>query len=140
MLHFTQICQKYVAGAVDASFYTNMGTLLLALQSWAILIGCLIFFGLGSMTLNYVLYRSKLVPRWLSAWGFIGAALAFIYGLLGIFGVGMGFDFGNDILFMLASPYALLGVPIHVQEMVLAVWLVVKGFNLESITPDLQNN
>jgi hypothetical protein len=129
LLVMLTVSQNYVAGAVDASFYTNIGTLLLALQSWAILIGCLIFFGLGSMTLNYVLYRSKLVPRWLSAWGFIGATLAFIYGLLGIYGVGMGFDFGNDILFMMASPYAILGIPIHVQEMVFAVWLIFKGFN-----------
>jgi hypothetical protein len=135
LLVMLTVSQKYV-GAVDASFYTTMGTLLLALQSWAILIGCLIFFGLGSMTLNYVLYQSNLVPRWLSAWGFIGAALAFIYGLLGIYGVGMGFDFGNDILFMAASPYAILGVPIHVQEMVFAAWLIVKGFNPSAITSE----
>jgi len=138
LLVMLTVSQKYVAGAVDASFYTNIGTLLLALQSWAILIGCLIFFGLGSMTLNYVLYQTKLVPRWLSAWGFIGAALAIIYALLGIFGVGMGFNFGNDILFMLASPFAILGVPIHVQEMVFAVWIIVKGFNSESIVSTLK--
>jgi hypothetical protein len=94
LLVMLTVSQKYV-GAVDASFYTTIGTLLLALQSWAVLIGCLIFFGLGSMALNYVLYRSKLVPRWLSAWGFIGATLALIYGLIGIYGVGMGFDFGE---------------------------------------------
>jgi hypothetical protein len=93
-----------------------------------------------SIALNYVLYQSKLVPRWLSAWGFIGASLEVIYGLLGIFGVGMGFDFGNDILFMVASPYAVLGVPIHLQEMVFAVWLIVKGFNHSAIAPYLQNN
>lgn len=139
LLVMLTVSQKYVAGAVDASFYTTMGTLLLALQSWAVLIGCLIFFGLGSMALNYVLYRSKLVPRWLSAWGFIGAILAALYGLLGIFGVGMGFDFGNDILFMLASPYAILGVPIHLQEMVFAVWLIFKGFNPESIQISSKN-
>ncbi len=133
LLVMLTVSQKYAAGAVDASFYPALGTLLLALQSWAVLIGCLIFFGLGSMALNYVLYQSKLVPRWLSAWGFIGAALAVIYGLLGIFGVGMGFDFGNDILFMLASPYAVLGVPIHLQEMVFAIWLIVKGFNSSAI-------
>jgi hypothetical protein len=140
LLVMLSVSQKYVAGAVDASFYTAIGTLLFALQSWAILIGCLIFYGLGSLTLNYVLYKSKLVPRWLSLWGFIGAALAVLYGLRGIFGVCMGYDFGNDILFMLASPYAILGVPIHVQEMVFAIWLIVKGFNPESIARGLQNN
>ena len=101
-------------------------TLLLALQNWAGLLGTLIFFGIGSMTLNYVLYQSKLIPQWLSLWGFIGAALALLYGLVGIFGLGMG----------LTSPYALLAIPIAVQEMVFAVWLIVKGFNPSALAPD----
>lgn len=123
LLIMLTVSQKYVAGAVDASYYQVLGTLLLALQDWAILLGTLIFFGLGSMTLNYVLYQSKLIPRWLSLWGFIGAALVILYGLLGIFGLGMG----------LTSPFALLAMPIAAQEMVFAVWLIVKGFNTSVI-------
>ena len=123
LLIMLTVSQKYVAGAVDASYYSTLGTLLLALQEWAVLIGTLIFFGLGSLTLNYVLYQSKLVPRWLSAWGLIGAVLVFLYGLLGIFGVGMG----------LTSPFALLAMPIAAQEMVFAVWLIFKGFNPSAI-------
>lgn len=87
------------------------------------LIGTLIFFGLGSLALNYVLYQSKLVPRWLSAWGLIGTVLVFLYGLLGIFGVGIGLN----------SPFALLAMPIAAQEMVFAVWLIFKGFNPSAI-------
>ena len=123
LLLMLTVSQKYVAGAVDASYYSTLGTLLLALQEWAVLIGTLIFFGLGSLALNYVLYQSKLVPRWLSAWGLIGAVLVFLYGLLGIFGVGIG----------LTSPFALLAMPIAAQEMVFAVWLIFKGFNLSAI-------
>ena len=69
LLIILTVSQKYVAGAVDASYYQVLGTLLLALQNWAVLLGTLIFFGLGSLTLNYVLYQSKLIPRWLSALG-----------------------------------------------------------------------
>jgi hypothetical protein len=123
LLIILTVSQKYVAGAVDASYYSVLGTLLSALQDWAVLIGTLIFFGLGSMTLNCVLYQSKLVPRWLSAWGFIGAALTVVYGLIGIFGVGTG----------LTSPYAIMAIPILVQEMVFAVWLIIKGFNPSAI-------
>ena len=130
LLVMLTVSQKYVAGAVDASYYSVLGTLLVALQTWAVLIGTLIFFGLGSMTLNFILYQSKLIPRWLSIWGFIGASLAVIYGLLGIFGVGMD----------LTSPYAILAMPILVQEMVFAVWLIVKGFNPESIVSGSANN
>lgn len=126
LLIMLTISQKYVAGAVNASYYQALGTLLLALKDWAVLIGTLIFFGLGSMILNYVLYQSKLVPRWLSVWGLIGAVLVFIYGLLGIFGLEMG----------LTSPYALLAMPIAAQEMVFAVWLILKGFNSSVIASD----
>jgi hypothetical protein len=73
----------------------------------------------GSVTLNYVLHRSRLVPRWLSVWGLISAPLVFVYGLLGIFGAGTG----------LGSPYMLLAMPLALQEMVFAVWLIAKGLN-----------
>jgi hypothetical protein len=126
LLIILTLSQKYAAGAVDASYYQVLGTLMIALRDWAVLMGTLIFFGLGSLILNYVLYQSKLIPRWLSIWGFIGAALALLYGLLGVFGVGIG----------LTSPFALLAMPIAVQEMVFAVWLIVKGFNQSAIHND----
>jgi hypothetical protein len=124
LLIILTVSQKYVAGTVDASYYQSLGILLHALQDWSVLIGTLIFFGLGSMTLNYVLYQSNLIPRWLSVWGLIGAVLTLLYGSLGIFGLGMGLN----------SPFALLAIPIAVQEMVFAVWLIVKGFNKYAIT------
>jgi hypothetical protein len=115
LLIMLTVSQNSVAGSPDPV----LGAALLALHDWSVLIGTLIFAGLGSMTLNYVLYRSGLVPRWLSLWGIIGAVLVFSYGLLGVFGVDTG----------LGSPFMLLAMPIALQEMVFAVWLIVRGFN-----------
>jgi predicted Abi (CAAX) family protease len=81
--------------------------------------------GLGSLTLNYLLYQSKLVPRFLSVWGLIGAALVLLYGLLNLFSL--------DPLNMLSSILTILTLPIAAQEMVFAVWLIVKGFNPAAI-------
>jgi len=53
-----------------------------------------------------------------------------LYGILGLFGL------STDI----TSPSTFLALPIAVQEMVFAVWLIVKGFNPSAIAPDLQNN
>lgn len=103
-----------------------VGTALLALHHWSVLIGTLIFFALGCLTLNYVLYRSRLVPRWLSLWGIVGAVLVFSYGLLGVFGVDTG----------LGSPFMALAMPIALQEMVFAVWLIAKGFNRPAVQLD----
>jgi hypothetical protein len=105
--------------AVSTQADPVLGTALLALHDWSILIGTLIFAGLGSLILNSVLYRARLVPRWLSIWGIVGAVLVFGYGLLGIFGVETG----------LGSAYMLLAMPIALQEMVFAVWLIGKGFD-----------
>jgi hypothetical protein len=113
------LSQEYVSGAFNASYFLPLGNLLLALRDWAIWIGTLMFFGLGSLTLNYLLYQSKLVPRFLSVWGLIGAALVLIYGLLGLFGLKPD---------MISSILTILALPIAVQEMVFAIWIIVKGF------------
>jgi hypothetical protein len=67
-----------------------------------------------------LLYQKKLIPRWLSVWGFIGAALAFSMYIFQVFSFN-----STDLLF----------IPIAVQEMVFAVWLIVKGFSPPAIVP-----
>ena len=117
LLSLLTLSQEFVAGALDATYYQPSGALLIALHDWSFIIGTMIFLGLGGLCLNYLLYQSKLVPRWLSVWGLIGAALILLYGLLSLFGLDPG----------------LLAPPIAVQEMVFAVWLIVKGFNPSAI-------
>jgi hypothetical protein len=71
-------------------------------------------------TLYYLIfYQSQLIPRWLSSWGLVGTALGFISGLLVLF----------QSIGVLSGTQVVLNLPIAVQEMVLAVWLIVKGFS-----------
>jgi Domain of unknown function (DUF4386) len=125
LLMMVSVSESDAAGDAASTDLRLVGVALLALHSWAVLLGTLIFAGLGSLTLNYVLYRSRLVPRWLSAWGLIGAAGIFLYGSLGILGVGTG----------LGSPYMLMAMPLAVQEMVFAVWLIVRGLQVHEARP-----
>jgi len=68
-----------------------------------------------------VFFAARLVPRWLSVWGFLGLALMIVAALLAMFGV-----IGP------MSPVEVgLNVPIALQEMVLAGWLIVKGYRTE---------
>ncbi len=116
------LSQEFVkAGAPDTSYYQTLGTVLLAAGNWAYLLGLGLAFALSALILNFVLYQSKLIPRWLSAWGFVGAALVFTNYLLESFGT---------------NPVEILFLPIAVQEMVFAVWLIVNGFNLSEIVPE----
>ena len=109
------------AGALDTSYYQTLGTLLLAAGNWAYLLGLGLAFAISALILNFVLYQSKLIPRWLSGWGFIGAALVFTNYLLESFGI---------------NPVEILFLPIAAQEMVFAIWLIVKGFNLSTISSE----
>lgn len=118
VLSLLTISKEYVGGTVEAIYYQPSGNLLLALQHWSFEIGTLIFLGLGGFFIYYPLYELKLVPRVLTIWGLIGAACVLLYGLLGLFGLTAGSETLN-----------LLAAPIAIQEMVFAVWLIVKGFN-----------
>ena len=117
--------QEFVkAGAPDASHFQTMGTLLLAVRGWAHLLN-IIFCCLAALPFYYILYQSKLIPRFISVWGFIGAVLHLTAGLLGMFGLSI------------YSPISMiLNLPFMLNEMVLAVWLIVKGFNSSAIASE----
>jgi hypothetical protein len=72
---------------------------------------------LGGIVLNFALFKLNLVPSWLSIWGFIGGACVLLYGIISLFG----------------SDPAILAAPIALQEMVFAVWLIVKGFDTSEV-------
>jgi len=90
LLTLLTLSQEFVkAGAPDASYYQTLGTLLLAAGDWAFLLGFGLAFTLSAMILNFLLYQSKLIPRWLSGWGFFGAALLWVYYLLQSFSINL---------------------------------------------------
>lgn len=114
------LSREYVkAGAPVSSYFQTSGALLLGARGWAFPLNPIVF-GAGALMFYYLLYRSRLIPRWLSLWGLIGAALVLAAGLSGMFG---------DFLIALA-------LPIAVQEMVMAIWLIVKGFNPSAIASE----
>jgi hypothetical protein len=123
LLAMLTVSQNDAIGTAGATDLPLLGATLLALHDWSILIGTLLFFALGAATLNYVLFRSRLVPRWLSIWGLIGAPLALTYGVLGVLG------YGTD----LGSPLMLLAMPIAFQELVFAGWLITRGFDRPTV-------
>jgi hypothetical protein len=112
------LSQEFVkAGAPDASYYQTLGTLLLAVRHYAYNVLWPITLSLGALMFYYLLYKSRLVPRWLSVWGLVGAPL-FPAAPLSLFG---------------STISDLFVLPLVVNEIVLAVWLIVKGFNPSAI-------
>lgn len=124
LLLLVTLSQEFVkAGAPVSSYFQILGGLLLAGYHWVNNVAVLLAWSLGALMYYYIFYQTKLVPRWLSGWGLVGITLTIVTSLL--------------VLFRLISPMGTIQVvsnlPIGVQEMVLAVWLIVKGFNPSAI-------
>ena len=76
-----------------------------------------LFFSLGALILYTFLYRTRLLPRFISVWGFIGVAGIVALNLLNV---------QNSLGMALA-------LPIILNEVFLGTWLIVKGFNQNQI-------
>jgi hypothetical protein len=104
-------------GAIDSGYFGTSGILLKAFDDWAGLAGVLAFY-VGGLLYYCVFYQTRLVPRWLSAWGVGAVLLGAAAALLILFGVT-----GS-----MSTVQIVLNIPIGINEIVLAVWLIVKGF------------
>ena len=121
LLSLLTLSQQFAhAGAADRASFQAIGDSLLSVGAHATL-AAVFAFSLGTFMYNYLFCQSRLIPRWLSGWGIAASILMFTACLLALFS-------DNDV-----TGYALLILPIAVQEMVLAVWLIVKGFSSSAL-------
>ena len=122
LLALLTVSQQAASSAAPSSFQAT-GDALVAVRDWAPGFVAGLAFAVGTFMYNYVMYSSRLVPRWLSAWGLVGAVLSLVASLYIGFTQDFGFTTVNNVL----------SAPIGLQEMVLAVWLIAKGFNLSAV-------
>jgi hypothetical protein len=127
LLTLLGVSQEAVAGgSADASSFQAVGTSLLAARDWTHGFVMTLPFLVGALMYYYLLFKARLVPRWLSGWGLVAAALSLVATVYSGFTQEFGFSNVNTVL----------NIPIGVQEMVLAVWLIVKGFSTSEVTSD----
>jgi hypothetical protein len=101
--------------------------LALAIREWTYLAGSLLFFGISAVILYSLLYRGRLVPAWLSLWGLIGGVLVVALGAVEVGGVAVP-----------GEVHGLLVAPIGLNEMVLAIWLIARGFDPRGLRADVE--
>jgi hypothetical protein len=120
ILSILSLSREFVnAASPVTSYFQTSGALLLAGFDWGSVL--LDFpFTIGALVFNYLLYKSKLIPRWLSVIGLIGAALWLSTVPLRMFS-------------LFPSSLEILALPIAAQEMIFAAWLIAKGFNSSAI-------
>lgn len=124
VLSLLTLSQSFAAaGAPDTASYQASGALLKAVHDWTFMLGPNFMLGINTMMYSYIFYKTRLVPRFISILGMTGAALVFIAALFEMFGV-----------FPQLSVWgAILSLPVAANEMILAVWLIVKGFNKSAL-------
>jgi hypothetical protein len=76
--------------------------------------------GLGNLILYYIFYNGKFIPKWLSIWGFIGNTIIISASFLLLF----------QSITVVSAEYGIMTIPLVFQEIVLAVWLMVKGLKI----------
>lgn len=124
VLSLLTLSQQFVtAGAPDSSSYYSSGIILKAIHDWTFMLGPLFMLGINTMMYSYIFYKTKLVPRFISILGMTGAICVFVCSLFVMFGVFPQISLWGGIL----------AVPVAANEMILAVWLIVKGFNEKAI-------
>ena len=124
LLSLLTVSQQFSnAGVADRASLQAIGDSLRSARDNATL-AAVFAFSLGAFSYYYVFFQSRLIPRWLSGFGIAAAILMFTACLLALF--------SNSPV----TGYTLLIIPIAVQEMVLAVWLIVKGFTPSAIADD----
>lgn len=124
VLSLLTLSQNFVAdGAANPASYQASGIVLKAIHDWTFMLGPLFMLGINTIMYSYIFYKTKLVPRYLSILGMAGAVMVFINALLVLFGI------VEQI-----SAWGILALPIAAFEMILAVWLLVKGFNESALS------
>jgi MFS family permease len=74
----------------------------------------MVFYGLGALVFYSLLYRARSVPRWLSGFGVAAVAI-------GLF---------SSVLFLAVDvDWFFLGFPTGVFELLIGIWLIVKGIS-----------
>jgi len=121
------VSQVFVnAGAADAPTIQAVGTILRQAVYWTEHLLALVF-TIGALMLYWLFYKTKLIPSWLALWGFFGAILYFAAPIFNMFdplhpALSLGVKWGN------------LMAPLAIQEMVFALWMIIKGFNKTNLT------
>jgi hypothetical protein len=119
ILTLVALGNEYVVSGANSAALQSMGNVIYQFIDLVGPVGTIVFL-IGATCLYVSFYRTRLIPRWLSVWGFIGVVPYMAYALLHFFHMDNGIGF---YLQMVLAP----------QEMVMGVWLIAKGFNRSAV-------
>jgi len=120
LLLLLSLSQQYVkAGTQDLSYFQTLGDLLRTGRDFVNHVAMILSTSIGGLMFYLLLFKTKLIPRWLSLWGFTGTLFTIFASLLIMF----------HTIDIVTPTYIALNLPLILLEMVLAIWLIAKGFD-----------
>jgi hypothetical protein len=106
------------AGGTDTTALTTTASALVAIKDWSFLLGPGVMPAINALCFATIMYQSRLVPRWISTLGLIGAPLLLLSSTATLFGA-----------FEQVTPISLLlALPIATWELSVGIYMTVKGF------------
>ena len=119
---FIYLSQIYLTSTGESLLYfESLGEMLKIIRDLTNHLGVMVATGLGNLFLYYILFSGKYIPKWLSVWGIIGNTLIILASFLILF----------QLVDVISAAYIAITAPLVLQELVLAIWLIVKGLDLE---------
>ncbi len=120
------LSQEYSSAGINSANFQVARALSIAERTSVVSLLIPVFFCLGAFLLYFLLYQSKLLPRFISVWGGIATVLILTLNLLPIFGLEI--SIGISLMFAL---------PMILNEIYMGIWLIIKGFNLPTSLSNL---
>ena len=115
---FVLLSQEYSSASTsEITIYESAGDILRLFRDLTNHLGVILATGLGNLLFYMILYKEKLVPKWITIWGFLGNIIIMAASFLIIF----------QLIEVISTEYGLMSIPLVVQEIVLAIWLLTKG-------------
>ncbi len=122
LLAAVSIRQAGPAAGADEGALIAVGQGLVGFRDWTFILGPGLMPGFNALMFATILYRTRLVPRWIPALGLIGAPML----ISSAAGVVLG-------LHQLGSAYSgIATVPIFIWELSVGLWMTFKGFNRDA--------
>jgi hypothetical protein len=120
LLLILKLSQDFVkVNPTESTHYQTIGTLLKTGRDLVNHVGMIVMISISGILLYLIMIQSQLIPNWLSIWGLFGSSLAIIASILVM----------TKFIDVLTPKYMMLNLPIALQEIFFAGWLIIKGFN-----------
>jgi len=110
------------AGA-DAASLVGVGKGLVAVHNWTFLLGPNFVCAADTLVLAWLMWRSRLIPRFIAGLGLVGGPLLFVSATAVLFGA------YNQV----SLPGAIAPLPVFAWELGLALFLIFRGFKVTSL-------